>query len=65
MSGIRPSWTAISMELHGMCLHADLDPLRHITADLSRENDSQHLSQPMATLYGSSRFVVKSEANLL
>ena len=38
------------MELHGTWLHADLDPLRHITADLSRENDSRHLSQPMMTL---------------
>ena len=57
-SGIRPSWTAT-------LLYADLHPLRHITADLSRENDSRHLSQPMMTLYGSSRFMGRSEANLL
>ena len=34
-------------------------------ADLCRENDSRHLSQPVTTLYGSSCFVVRSEANHL
>ena len=48
---------------HNCC--ADLDPLRYITADLNRENDSRRLSQPMTMLYGSSRFVAGSEANLL
>ena len=53
------------MELHGTQLLADLDPLRHITADLNRENDSRRLSQPMTMLYSGSRFVAGSEANLL
>ena len=59
MSGICPSWTAISMELHSTWLHADLDHLRHITADISWENNSRHLSQRCCMVVHALRWGVK------